>query len=128
MVYHTGVEPTPATIIESLALELMMKGVIDDTLIEQTAALLAQRPAGGLAAQELRYIALNQGDVLSVISSLQSLADRMRPSLLCLSQYHAASSRAMSKCSTCAWIKCAAMPGMMAAKAPSVTTATRSIR
>ncbi len=80
VVYHTGVEPTPATIIESLALELMMKGVIDDTLIEQTAALLAQRPAGGLAAQELRYIALNQGDVLSVISSIQSLADRMRPS------------------------------------------------
>lgn len=80
VVYHIDVEPTPATIIESLALELMMKGVIDVTLIEHAASLLAKRPAGTVAAQELRRIATLEGDALSIVAAIQSLADRLRPS------------------------------------------------
>jgi len=75
-----GMESTPATIIESLALELMMKGVIDDTVIEHAATQLAQRPSGVVAARELRRIASMESDALGIIAAIQSLADRLRPS------------------------------------------------
>lgn len=59
-----------------------MKGVIDGTLIEHAASQLALRPAGTVAAQELRRIAVMPGDALSIVAALQSLADRLRPSLI----------------------------------------------